>query len=348
MNIEESQNETMELLAVSPGGVDSLAWTDESMTDMVHLDTLVGRDLSWDYFEISEHSDVGSFILYREVSHDVRIIGFASKFGGQGGDRLADIPGIGGGSTDLEFLQSDLEVRFTEEGQIASKYDHRTGYIPELTTVPFEVWDVERNRQLCVAIFDHDTSGGIQDTTLEDWEHTLDMDWVIVFDRDYEIFGSEADSLFRSPYSGWCWEFRDESKFSIGDVVSIQFVNPVDAGVDVYRWSTEVAGTAYDGDALDLIRVFPNPFFGYQSEQSSFSEPYVTFSNLPEQECTIRIYSLGGQLVRSFDHEIGTYEYWDLLNDHGTPVASGVYVVHIEVPGIGNKILKLAILQPQK
>jgi hypothetical protein len=120
------------------------------------------------------------------------------------------------------------------------------------------------------------------------------------------------------------------------------------AGIDVYSWSTEMAGTAYDQDALDQIQIFPNPYFGYQPEQSSFSKPYVTLSNLPEQECIIRIYSLGGQLVRRFDHEVGTYEYWDLLNDHGSPIASGMYIVHIEVPDLGNKILKAAVFQPER
>ncbi|MBC8377507.1 MAG: hypothetical protein H8E26_15825 [FCB group bacterium] len=346
-NIEGTAFETLTLRALSDGGVDSLAY-DVSGTQLVHLDTLFGPGNYWDYYEIEERSDGTYFILNKATQHDVLIQGFASKFGAQGGDRVADIPGIGGGSTDLEFLQSDLEVRFTAQGQNASLYSAATGYVPMIIQIPFEIWDIERNVQLCVGIRDNNHSGGIQDTTLEDWEHTLDWDWVMVFDRDYEIYGAEVDSLFNNPYSGWCWEFNVQSKFSIGDVMSIQFLNPVKAGVDVYSWSTEVAGTAYDEDALDMIRVFPNPYFGYQSEQSSFSEPYVTISNLPEQECTIRIYSLGGTLVRRFDHELGTYEYWDLLNEHRWPVASGVYIVHIEVPALGNKILKVAVFQPDR
>ncbi|MBC8377506.1 MAG: T9SS type A sorting domain-containing protein [FCB group bacterium] len=346
VNLVETQIETLMLLAIAPGGVDSLAWTDETMTDTVHLDTLYGPDYYYDRFEVTQTFET-YFILSRAIQHDVLIQGFASKFGAQGGDRLADIPGIGGGSTNQEFLQSDLELRFTEAGQNASLYSNINAYVPVMVQVPFEIWDIERNIQLCVGINDNNRSGSIQDTTLYDWQHTLDLDWVVVFDRDYEIYGDEADSLFRSPYSGWCWQFNNASKFSIGDVVSIQFLNPVKAGVDVYSWSTEVAGTAYDEDALDMIRVFPNPFFGYQSEQTSFSEPYVTLSNLPDQECTIRIYNLGGSLVRRFDHELGTYEYWDLLNEHGSPVASGVYIIHIEVPDLGNKILKVAVFQPE-
>ncbi len=345
INIEGTAVETLTLRALSDGGVDSLGY-DVMGSQLVHLDTLFGPDYYWDYYEIEERSDGTYFILYRANTHDVHIQGFASKFGGQGGDRLADIPGIGGGSNDPEFLQSDLEIRFTEQGQNASLYSTTNAFVPTIVNVPFEIWDIERNIQLSVGINDHNHSGSIQDTTLEDWENTLDGDWVIVFDRDYSVYGIEVDSLFNNPYSGWCWQFNEDSKFSIGDVVAIQFLNPVDPAVDVFRWSTHVAGVTYDEDALESIQVFPNPYFGYQSEQSSFSEPFVTISNLPEQECTIRIYSLGGQLVRRFDHEVGTYEYWDLLNDHRYPVASGVYILHIEVPELGNKILKLAILQP--
>ena len=151
VNIEEGQIETLELLAVSPGGVDSLAWTDATMSEIVHLDTLAGPDFVWDNFEFSEISDVGSFILDREVPHDIIIQAFTSNFGGIGGDRLADMPGIGGGSTDLEFLQSDLELRFTEYGQTATMWERDTlansGFSTKMDQIPFEVWDIERNIQ---------------------------------------------------------------------------------------------------------------------------------------------------------------------------------------------------------
>jgi hypothetical protein len=39
---------------------------------------------------------------------------------------------------------------------------------------------------------------------------------------------------------------------------------------------------------------------------------------------------------------------WDLLNDNGLPVASGVYVVHVDMGDLGTKILKLFIVQPQQ
>ena len=344
VNLEGTTIDSLTLKAVAPGGVDSLFY-DVMGDQIVHLDTLVGHDYYYDYYRIEERADGTYYILYHESTHDVDILAFASNFGAIGGDRIADIPGVLGGSEDVNFLQSDLEIRFTEMGQKATRYLRQAN--DTIITVPFEVWDIERDIQLCLGIRDNNQTGGIQDTSLTDWETTLDLDWVIVFDRDYATFADSLQPFYDNPYSGWAWLFWDESRFSIGDVLQLHFVNPIDAEVEAFHWTTDVAGASYDEDALDQIQVFPNPYFGYHQDQTSFSIPYVTFSNLPEQECTIRIYSLGGHLVKRIDHEMGAYENWDILNEHGHQVASGIYIVHIEVPDLGNKILKVAIFQPE-
>ena len=31
---------------------------------------------------------------------------------------------------------------------------------------------------------------------------------------------------------------------------------------------------------------------------------------------------------------------WDLKNTVGNPISSGVYIIHVEVPGVGEKVLK--------
>jgi len=31
---------------------------------------------------------------------------------------------------------------------------------------------------------------------------------------------------------------------------------------------------------------------------------------------------------------------WDLTNTEAIPIASGVYIIHVEIPGVGEKILK--------
>ena len=58
----------------------------------------------------------------------------------------------------------------------------------------------------------------------------------------------------------------------------------------------------------------------------------IYFINLPA-ECTIRIYTVAGELVRKIEHSETVFngaEAWDLLNLDNLEVAFGVYIYHIE------------------
>jgi len=67
----------------------------------------------------------------------------------------------------------------------------------------------------------------------------------------------------------------------------------------------------------------------------------VKIVNLPDK-CKIRIYTLNGTLVKTFHKDDRTTSdvVWNLDNDAGVPIASGMYIVHVEVDGVGEKILK--------
>jgi hypothetical protein len=100
-------------------------------------------------------------------------------------------------------------------------------------------------------------------------------------------------------------------------------------------------------ERMKEINVFPNPYFGSNNQESSWFEQFVTFNNLPET-CTIRIFSLSGQLVRTLVHGSGTpFERWDLLNEQSLPVASGIFIVHIKT-SFGDKILKLSVINREQ
>jgi hypothetical protein len=38
-----------------------------------------------------------------------------------------------------------------------------------------------------------------------------------------------------------------------------------------------------------------------------------------------------------------TFQDWDLTNHAGIPVSSGVYLIHVEVPNVGERVLKAFI-----
>lgn len=103
---------------------------------------------------------------------------------------------------------------------------------------------------------------------------------------------------------------------------------------------------------MNRLKVFPNPYFGYNKAERSNLERFVTFSNLPK-EFKIRIFSLAGDLIRTinrnyYESHNSSFEKWDLKNDAGIYIASGIYIAHIEIPGVGEKILKLVIVQPDE
>ncbi|OFZ02375.1 MAG: hypothetical protein A2491_11250, partial [Bacteroidetes bacterium RIFOXYC12_FULL_35_7] len=93
-------------------------------------------------------------------------------------------------------------------------------------------------------------------------------------------------------------------------------------------------------NALDLICAVPNPYYAYNSYEQTQTENLIKIVNLPKK-CTVSIYTLNGTLVRKFikDNESTIIE-WDLKNTFGISISSGLYVIHVNAPGIGEKIVK--------
>jgi hypothetical protein len=116
-------------------------------------------------------------------------------------------------------------------------------------------------------------------------------------------------------------------------------------GKPMYSWSMKSERTITNSaealaDALDLINVVPNPYKAYSEYENNKLDNRVKITNLPEK-CTIRIYNMQGKLIREFkkDSEI-TYLDWTLTNHDNIPVSSGVYLIHVDVPGVGEKVIK--------
>ena len=74
-------------------------------------------------------------------------------------------------------------------------------------------------------------------------------------------------------------------------------------------------------------------------------ENKLQFRNLPPK-CTIRIYTLIGELVDTIVKDDGnSYADWRILSYEGQRLAYGVYIYHVEVPGVGEKIGRLALIK---
>jgi hypothetical protein len=64
--------------------------------------------------------------------------------------------------------------------------------------------------------------------------------------------------------------------------------------------------------------------------------------------CTIRIYTISGHLVDTIEHDSSLADGqapWDLVSRDGMNVAYGVYIFHVEAPGLGEKIGRFALIK---
>ena len=124
------------------------------------------------------------------------------------------------------------------------------------------------------------------------------------------------------------------------------------AGLPLYTFGTDGFATVNNDAAtaessLDLINVVPNPYYAFSAYETSRLDNRIKFINLP-QACTISIYSVNGTLVRKFRKDNGlTYLDWDLKNASNIPIAGGVYICHVDVPGVGERVIKwFGVMRP--
>ena len=181
---------------------------------------------------------------------------------------------------------------------------------------------------------------------------------------DAQGITEEQRAIFDSPYLSTMYFFGlvqvdSTSWFTPGDVMTIPLTVYPYTDKDVYQFSTLDGTTLSSQDEQDLwnkVNVYPNPLYGYNELTSYYTntpdEPYVTFTNLPEQ-ITIKIFSLSGSLLRTLTTDDKSspespFLNWDLLNDSGLRVASGMYLAIVSSPKYGDKTLKFAIIMPQK
>jgi hypothetical protein len=121
-------------------------------------------------------------------------------------------------------------------------------------------------------------------------------------------------------------------------------------GKPMYGWSMDDLATMIGSsdvlkESLALINVVPNPYYAYSEYERSKIDTRVKIINLPEK-CTIKIYNISGKLIKTFKKESPiTFQDWNLVNEKTVPVASGIYLIHVEVPDIGERILKLFVSQ---
>lgn len=265
-------------------------------------------------FSFTRH-DPG-FVVGQETPHDYRIV-FSTL----------------GADTSTEFLIDDIN----------------------LITVPavpvnFSVVNTETNAKVKFAFFELDASG-------------LPGEFSAAYDPIFPG-GSRSDRIIILEKNGHdtlvtSWSFEasfdsTRSNYRAGDSVFI-YTHKIFRSNDVFEFSTvaQRIDLSKATQELDKIKVVPNPYVGAATweERNPFSTGRgprsLHFNHLP-QVCTIRIYTVSGELVTTLQHNstlLDGSEEWNLLTRDNLSVSYGVYIYHVEAPGVGEKIGKFAVIK---
>jgi hypothetical protein len=181
----------------------------------------------------------------------------------------------------------------------------------------------------------------------------------------YDQYKTATNLSFRSLYMNCMWVTNpllaeDQQLLSNDARISLRINKEYEVftasgdnnGQPMYNWSMSAYSTDLSNEealtsVLDLINVVPNPYYAFSEYERNKVDNRIKFTNLPEQ-CTISIYNLSGKLVNQFkkDNPL-TYMDWTLTNKTGIPVSSGVYMIHFDVPGVGETSRKAFIAMRQ-
>ncbi len=150
---------------------------------------------------------------------------------------------------------------------------------------------------------------------------------------------------------------------SAGDTLTLK-VSKAFVDGDQLTITTKAAtvDTKLASNQIDMIRVVPNPYIAATSQEpplpptitSGRGERKISFIHIPRATppnvTTIYIYTVRGELVRKLQMPTsqsitdGTID-WDLRTNENLDIAYGVYFFLVDVPGVGQKYGKLAIIK---
>jgi hypothetical protein len=239
---------------------------------------------------------------------------------------------------------ADFELRFSA-GVVDTSTTGLFFGAPPAKPVNFTIVNTTENARARFLFYDPDNSGTLTPG-----------------DRIIIVYG---DSLGKRPEPGnyrptWSVQlFADTAQPNLrlprdGDVLTIATTKPFRTG-EAFQF--KIRGPKTDPNKaksdLERIAVVPNPYVGAASWEppnlfrAGRGERRIYFVNLPAR-CTIRIYTMSGALVQTLHHDATVdngQEPWNLVTRDGMDLAYGVYIYHVEAPGIGERIDKFAIIK---
>ncbi len=267
-----------------------------------------------------------------------------------------------------EVMAAASQTEMPDRWSKAYVYRRDQGYaFVGMGDIPFSAWDVESDRRLNICFVEDANNGNANMLWDMGWNGTDTTfsenggrEYIFIMTSDYDPagslyddnnFGPEADVMYaiypneRSsgvshPYLEGSWDMQI-------------YASNVNTPSTVYYFSTPTAvfnDQSMAKSDMEKINVFPNPYYATHSGERLLTEKWIEFTHLPPT-CTIRIFNLAGMLIRTLERSSvtdRTWEKWNLQNESDLPVASGIYIYHIEIPNVGEKTGKMAIFMPQE
>jgi len=237
---------------------------------------------------------------------------------------------------------ADYRITFGEVGMDTSVYlKIRRGVELQPMPVNFSVFNLTDSVDVDFAFWETDGNDGVFSASY------LETDVIVFMEENAQgelapswRFKVVFDTLHRNPRPG--------------DVATLIVSKPFLSNV-VFEFKTDSAriDVQQAQNELNRIKVVPNPYVATASwEPRNFfttgrGPRSIHFNHLPK-DCTIRIFTVSGELVDVIEHhslmDDGSAE-WDVLTRDNLTVAYGVYIYHVEAPGVGEKIGKFAIIK---
>lgn len=231
--------------------------------------------------------------------------------------------------------RSDYEIRYTTDStEAVSMWEGFDGTYYPRTMVPFEAWNTTTNQRVWIGMDEWPIDGQYEPG-----------DALFIMEVPYDPLLEPTDQAFPY-YYGWRFTLDSNSlNASSGDVLTIEGTGQHGPD-DVFSFTLSGVDANLASNSLKNIKVVPNPYLARYSSmvETNGSESVIEFQHIPD-ECTIRIYTLSGELVETITHnDIDGVARWNLLSDNSQQVASGIYLYHVESP-YGDHLGRFAIIK---
>ncbi|RKY61935.1 MAG: hypothetical protein DRP96_01710 [Candidatus Neomarinimicrobiota bacterium] len=232
----------------------------------------------------------------------------------------------------VENFPTRYEIRFgvADSSFLKSTFKHETN---------FRVWDVINNKKVRAYLWEPD---GQKDSLLSAG------DYIQLHFKDGRYTRETWKITFVAP------EDEEAIQPGVGDTAVLAIDLPFRSG-DTFKFKTFAAKDDWElaKRNINKIAVVPNPYVAAAAWEPSRTlasgrgDRLIYFIHLPSS-CTIRIYTMSGDHVKTIHHENSAddgSEPWNLTTRDGLDLAAGVYYYHVDAGGSGKYTGKFAVIK---